>query len=336
MSALGAVLAWPAIDPGASHAAAAATLADGHPAPVTTTTAMMGGHVAVSLAAADSRATALRDSERVIARMAAWASRLTRFSPDSDLSRVNGDPREVVPLTPTMASVLDWARTAEHFTDGIVDVAWLDARLAAEGLGPRGPRPGRASRAWSLDRSDPRVTWLRRPVGLRLDLDGVAKGWLADRALDLVLRRAPGRTALVDGDGDVAVRVAAGSEILVGVADPRVPDGTLAVVRLAAGVGPRRFGVATSGVSVHRWTHGRDAAHHLIDPVTWRPALTDVVQATVLADTARAAEAFAKVAVLAGSDLAATVLDRPGVHGVLLLTTRGEIRATPGMLPWLA
>jgi thiamine biosynthesis lipoprotein ApbE len=70
--------------------------------------------------------------------------------------------------------------------------------------------------------------------------------------------------------------------------------------------------------------------------VTWRPAETDVVQATVLADTARAAEACAKAVVLAGSSLASAVLDRPGVRGGLLLTTRGEIRATPEMLEWLA
>jgi thiamine biosynthesis lipoprotein len=176
-----------------------------------------------------------------------------------------------------------------------------------------------------------------REPGVRLDLDGVAKGWLADRTLDLVLGRVPGHTALVDGDGDVAAWVVAGDELLVGVSDPAADDANLASLRLVAdGVGPRRFGVATSGTSVHRWGHGAAATHHLIDPLTWRPAQTDVIQATVLADTARAAEAFAKATVLAGSDLAAEILDRPGVHGALLLTTRGEIRATPGLLTWLA
>ena len=60
-----------------------------------------------------------------------------------------------------------------------------------------------------------------------------------------------------------------------------------------------------------------------------------MIQATVLADTARAAEAFAKTAVIAGTDRAFALLDRPGVHGVLLLTERGELRATPGMVRWL-
>jgi thiamine biosynthesis lipoprotein len=140
----------------------------------------------------------------------------------------------------------------------------------------------------------------------------------------------------VDGDGDIAAWVNPGDELLVGVNDPATDDDTMAVIRLAPDDGrPRRFGLATSGTSVHRWRRGAETAHHLIDPVTWRPAQTDIVQATVLADTARAAEAFAKAAVLAGSDLAAEILDRPGVHGGLLLTTRGEIRATPGMLTWM-
>ena len=92
--------------------------------------------------------------------------------------------------------------------------------------------------------------------------------------------------------------------------------GALAVVRLPPATGPRRFGLATSGDERPPLGARPDAtAHHLIDPATWRPAETDVVQATVLADSARAAEAFAKTAVLAGSDRAPALLDRPGVLG---------------------
>ena len=61
-----------------------------------------------------------------------------------------------------------------------------------------------------------------------------------------------------------------------------------------------------------------------------------MIQATVVAGTAREAEAFAKTAVIAGTDRAFALLDRPGVLGVLILTERGELRATPEMLRWLA
>jgi len=54
--------------------------------------------------------------------------------------------------------------------------------------------------------------------------------------------------------------------------------------------------------SIHRWqmADGR-ASHHLIDRRTGRPADTDVVQATVIAPTAREAEMIAKSAVILGA-----------------------------------
>ena len=300
---------------------------------------MMGGLVSVHLRIDPGRGTAAdvdRSAERVLDRLETWARRLSRFEPDSELSRLNTMPDTQVVVGPTMTAVFDWARVAEVMTDGMVDVSMLDARLAAEDGTPI-HRPVGATRRWSLAHG-PRGAVLRREAGVRFDLDGVAKGWLADRALAI----APGDTALVDGDGDIAARVAPGDELLVGVADPRDGDGSLAVVRLAGTVSaardgrPARFGLATSGTSVHRWVRGGAAAHHLIDPLTWQPADTDVIQATVLADSARVAEAAAKAAVLAGSDRAPAVLDRSGIRGALLLTTSGELRATPGMLPWLA
>ncbi len=307
---------------------------------------LMGGTVSVHLRDAGSAGLGAeavppaRAADAVLDRLAAWAHRLSRFEPDSDLSRLNASTRTQIVVGPTMTAVLDWARVAEAVTDGLVDVSMLDARLAAED-GTRIRRPAGASRRWSLARG-PRGAVLRRARGVRFDLDGVAKGWLVDRALAI----APGGTALVDGDGDIAARVAFGDELLLGVADPRDEDGTLAVVRLVGdrtAAGAERstacssgYGLATSGTSVHRWVHGTLTGHHLIDPATWQPGDTDVVQATVLAATARMAEAAAKAVVLAGSDGAPTVLHRTGAHGALLLTTSGEVRATPGMLSWLA
>ena len=293
---------------------------------------MMGGQVSVHILDDIDPRTAELAADRVLDRIEAWARRLSRFLPDSGLSLLNASRLPLVPIGPTLTAVLDWARTAESISDGLVDVAMLDARMAAED-GRSITRPLTATRRWSMERG-PRGASVRREPGVRLDIDGVAKGWLADRALAIT----PGRSVLVDGDGDLAATVAPGDEFHVGVADPRTPDDNLAVIRLAGNAygGPRRLGLATSGTSVHRWTHGPAAGHHLIDPLTWLPAVTDVVQATVLAGTAREAETFAKMAVIAGAERAPVLLDRSGVHGVLLLTTRGEIRATPGMLEWLA
>ena len=291
---------------------------------------MMGGMVSVQILDRSDAVRLERAAHRVLDRIEAWAGRLTRFSPDPELMRLNAATASLVPIGPTLTAALDWARMAEGMTDGLVDASMLDERLAAEaGLDPA--VHARAGRRWSLRRTA-RGSAVEREPGVRFDLDGVAKGWLADRALAIT----PGRSALVDGDGDVAIRVAPGDSWAIGIGDPREPGTLLGALDLGAdGDVTREWGIATSGTSVHRWLHAGVEAHHLIDPRTRRPAATDVVQATVLAATARAAEVFAKTAVIAGTDRAFGLLDHPGVLGVFLLTQHGEIRATPGMVRWL-
>ena len=307
---------------------------------------LMGGHVGVHLQPSRSDAgssIATREAGRVLRRIAAWASQLTRYTTTSELSRLNADPRWAVPIRPTLAAVLDWARSAEGLTDGIVDVAMLDARLAAEGRldsevsgASSASGASRASRSWSLDRR-PLGGVVHRPPGLRFDLDGVAKGWLADRALGL-LDGHPAAAAVVDADGDVAIRLGSGEHIRIGVADPHRASFDLAILELTGpdGPGETRFGLATSGTSVHRWIHAGQVAHHLIDPRTGWSARTDVVQATVLARTAREAEALAKTAVILGSSAALDMLDRPDVNGAILLTDRNELLMLPSTTSWLA
>lgn len=301
--------------------------------------AMMGGRVGVHVLPVDGdRLRAGLEIDRVMRRIEAWAGRLTRFTTGSELTRLNLDPRPAVPVGPTLSRVLDWARSAEGLTDGIVDIALLDARLAAEGLfdqtGTGMASASSASRSWSLERC-PLGGVVRRPAGLRFDLGGVAKGWIADRALGLVDRHP---VAVVDADGDVAVRLGPGERFRIGIADPRRSSFDLAVLELGGtdGSGEARYGLATSGTSVHRWIRAGQVAHHLIDPRTGWSARTDIVQATVLAGTAREAEALAKTVVILGSEEAFAMLDRPGVQGALLLSERDELLMLPSTARWLA
>ena len=311
----------------------------------------MGGRLGVHVATAPAgTAAASRDAARVAGRVLAWSRLITRHDPSSPLMRLNADPRPCVPVRPTLGAALAWAADAGRLTDGLVDATRLDERLAAERderlaaerddtvagalRGPGASSVG-VARGWSLDLADSRRATVTRVSGLRFDLDGVGKGWLADRALHL-LDRHPG--AIVDADGDVAVRIAPDDRWEIGVADPRGADDLLAVIVLAdepasPARGRRTWGVATSGTTIHRFGA---AAHHLIDPRTGRPAATDVVQATVLASGAAVAEAFAKSAVILGSAAGLDFLDRSGVAGAILLLVDGRVLALPRTLAFLA
>ena len=299
----------------------------------------MGGRLGIHVAhAAGDADAAARDARLVAGRVRAWSRILTRHDPTSPLMRLNADPRVTVPVRPTLAAALPLGRRAGESTGGLVDATRLAERLAAESGTPQPAGSSRATMAEvasRLDAGEPRSSTVTRSPGTSFDLDGVGKGWLADRALRL-LDRYPG--AVVDADGDIAVHIAPGDPWEIGVEDPRGPADLLAVIVLTAepdgpGRGRRTWGVATSGTSVHRFG---PHTHHLIDPRTGRPAVTDVVQATVLASGAAAAEAFAKSAVILGSAAGLDFLDRAGVAGAIVLHEDGRALALPRTSAFLA
>ncbi len=318
------------------------------PLPIIHRSRAMGGRLEIHVdAPAGTGPEAERQAGRAAERVRAWAAMLTRHDPASQLMRLNADPRSGVPVGPTLAAALCWAAEAGELTGGTVDVSLLDARLRAEAGIPseagvpmtRGTSRGVthdacAARPWRVVLGDRhRSGRTERQPGVQLDLDGVGKGWIADRALALF----PGTGALVDADGDIAARVAAGSSLEIGVGDPRQDERVLAVISLPGGpFGYQTYGVATSGTSVHRWGPDDAARHHLLDPATGEPARTDVVQATVIAATAREAEAWAKAVVIRGTVAGLDLVEHSAALGAIILHRDGRILALPRTSRFLA
>jgi thiamine biosynthesis lipoprotein len=292
----------------------------------------MGGRLAVHLDAVGRTPEAEADERRVIARIDRWAAKLTRHTDTSDLAVLNADADSAVAVRPTLAAALLAGMVAADASEGFADITLLDARLSAEGM--RDMAAASRLGEWQLIRRPRGAAVVRRPAGLRFDLGGIGKGWIADRALALL---STWPSAVIDADGDLAILCAPGTRWEVGIGDPRTTNSNLAVLRLAApaGGGSTRWGVATSGTSIHRWNVAGAANHHLIDPRTGRPAETDVIQATVIAGSALRAEALAKAAVIAGSVQGFALLQRARVRGAVLLTSGGEILALPGTLSLL-
>jgi hypothetical protein len=158
-------------------------------APVSLFAKSMGGRLVVHLDADGRASDAKRSSRRVVDRIDRWAARLTRYTAGSDLSALNADPRLEVPVRPTLAAALRAGRSANEASEGLADITLLDARLAAES----GSDPSLASsaiafrdREWLISRGRRGAAVVRRPPGLRFDLGGVGKGWIADRALEML------------------------------------------------------------------------------------------------------------------------------------------------------
>ena len=265
-----------------------------------TTFACFGGTCAVFVAG-DEAAHAVAAARR---RLLDWHARFTRFDPASELSRLNADPREEVPVSAELAQLACVAVGAAELTDGLVD-ATLVAELERAGytgdlgvplplpvalrLAPvRRPASGRPGAPWRQLHVDGLT--IHRPPGLALDSGGLAKGLFAD----LLARELAGHRAFaIDCAGDLRI---GGMPRPVHVASPFGGD-PLHTFEVGQGA------VATSGIGRRSWIDGDGRpAHHLLDPFTGAPAFTGIVQATALAPTAVEAEIRAKAAVLSGPD----------------------------------
>jgi thiamine biosynthesis lipoprotein len=137
-----------------------------------------------------------------------------------------------------------------------------------------------------------------------LDFGGVAKGWTVDRAALAARRVLPWALVSAGGDLRLAGRPPLGF-LDIAIEDPLDPDSEASRLHLEGGA------IATSSVSARAWGPGR---HHLIDPRTALPAATEVLQATIWADSCAEAEIRAKWALLVGPP----ALDR--FPGILILT----------------
>jgi thiamine biosynthesis lipoprotein len=225
---------------------------------------------------------------------------LSRFHPDSELERLNRSPADVVIVSPMLATALDDALHAAVATGGRFDPTIADALVAAgydrtfADLHPTSPGLPEPAGRW---REIQLVgTLVRRPAGLRLDLNGVVKGRAVDDAL-----------ALIEGDGFVSAGgdLATRGELVVAL--PR--GGT---VTLQSGA------LATSGVTTRSWVNAeRTPQHHLIDPATGAPAEVPWEAVTVCAATCLSADVAAKTAFLLGNEGPAWI-EQQGLQGRFL------------------
>jgi len=284
---------------------------------------MMGTNVSIQLAVPSTHVTmaacALHESFLWLAEV---EEHLTRFNASSELMRLNAHPGTPFDASPMLLDCLSVALKAAECTNGLYDPALLPhleaagydrdfAEIAHQDTGSRAsalPVTGR----WREIQLDGVRSQITLPLGVQLDLGGIAKGWAADYLADHLL--APYANALINIGGDLRVRGGSTPDTFWAIAidNPLLP--TIAEDHLAI-ITPGRGGVATSGANRRWWLQGKQVRHHLIDPRTghpvqvWTPPETErdaqaagtlIAAATALAETAVEAEIAAKLALLRG------------------------------------
>ena len=247
--------------------------------------------------------------------------RLMSFHEDeSDVGRLNRLAQlRPIAVDPWTFKVLETALELHKQSHKSFDIT-VARVLQLMGLLP-GPMGRAASVALAADPADaiellPGYHVRYRDPGIQIDLGGLAKGFAADRAVE-VLQEHGIRRGLVNAGGDLA---GFGPDPhLIQVRDPRDPR------QLICGIEVRNEALASSGPRfdpVHS-TSTSDAA--IIDPSTNAPART-VAGATVRAPSCMLADALTKVVMIQGES-AGSLLARYHADA-LTVSVDGVIRIT--------
>ena len=241
--------------------------------------------------------------------------RFTRFTEDSELSQLNHAAGSWFHASPEMTFVVFLAQQYVEQTNGLFNPSILadlelvgydrsmDLIRAQDALLPpvrfeSGPHPSTSSGQRLLPmeglRIHPEENLIYLPEGMRLDLGGIAKGWIAEQAAMVLAEYSS--ACLVDAGGDMfMVGLPEGEEFWqVELEDPQNPGWALTRLNVPPGA------VATSSIAKRKWMQGETPRHHLIDPRTGEPAETDWVSVTVIAPHADMSEVFAKALLIAG------------------------------------
>ena len=234
--------------------------------------------------------------------------RFTRFSEQSELSALNRAAGSWFQASPDLFEVVKEALFYFHRTNGLFDPSILPSlknagyihsmdEIRRTGSAPQPARHLQVSISTfaSIELNETNSS-IRLPADLQIDLGGIAKGWIAERAARLLSQYTTSCAVNAGGDMFLIGYPHGQDSWEVGLEDPRDPQVDITLLLLQEGA------VATSSVVKRAWKQGNISRHHLINPRTGEPAITSWLSVTVLAPHAAAAETFAKAFLIADEE----------------------------------
>ncbi|MDM8519225.1 FAD:protein FMN transferase [Anaerolineales bacterium HSG6] len=271
-----------------------------------------------------------------------FEKRLSRFDTKSELSQLNISTQRASLVSPTLLNAIEIALWAAEATNGLYDPTILNnleqagydrtfeqvATIYAQSTRDYEPispikniqRQSFSFREVSFNRTNRKI---HKPVGLRFDLGGMGKGWTVDRAADQLQGVGP---FMVNAGGDIFAYHSPPGEKgwQVNLIHPFKPEKFYARLHL------HHQALATSTIAKRRWQKNGQVMHHLIDPRTKKPAKTDAISVSVVAERTVLAEIYAKVALILGAKRGLAYLERlPGVDG-MIFTDDSQLLYTAG------
>ena len=254
---------------------------------------------------------------------------LSSYKYDSQVSYLNRNG-SIAGEIEELKEVLNRSRRFSQLSDGAFDVTVkpiLDLYHNSHLYERRRPTSEELARALKLVgyqgiRIDDQEITLEK-IGMGVTLDGIAKGYIIDRAIEILVQNGISR-AFVNAGGDIRV---IGERALnvpwrVALQDPRDESNRIAIVHL------KNKAIATSGDYTQYFSSDR-RAHHIVDPRTGLSSV-GLISATVVADQAMDADALATSVLVLGTTEGIEIIERLPHAEALIITDNREILTSSG------
>ena len=278
--------------------------------------------------AAEGSTERLRPGFEIVRRYVAESERrFSRFLEASELSQLNRSAGQWFKASPELLGLVQESLTWYDLTFGLFDPSLLGAlRQVGYDRSMTELREGPAlasvpAMEWMRPRFADTLVDLERqqillPEGVQLDLGGIAKGWVAARATEMLGRFAD--SCAVSAGGDMALKgLPEGQRSWqVSLEDPRDANRVVAVLEVRPG------SLATSSVTKRRWPQGDLPRHHILDPRSGLPSESEWLSVTVWTESPTGAEAFAKALLIADPEEAVSLSTR--VEGLRFIAVRAD------------
>jgi thiamine biosynthesis lipoprotein len=237
-------------------------------------------NTAIQVAAEGNRSDLWEGFKQVRRFITECEARFSRFIPSSELCQLNRSAGTWFQASTNMFELLTEALQLYKMTNGLFDPSILEALRKA-----------------GYDRSMDEVREaIFLPAGMQIDLGGIAKGWIAEKAACLLAEYSAACAVSIGGDMAFQGIPAGENAWQVSLEDPLDEKRVLAVLEVKSGA------LVTSTVTRRQWMRGNQVMHHIIDPRTGTSAQVEWLGVTVAAPEATTAEAFAKAILIGGRE----------------------------------
>ena len=303
-------------------------------APIVKASRLMMGNVNVTITAvAEDRPAAQRAVSAAFSEMQRLEALLSFYRSESDVSRLNqAAGHHPVRVSPDVFNIINRALEVTHLTDGAFNIALGSISKRWDFLGqPSIPTALERDRLRALSHPEDIVLdphrqeiFLRKP-GMQLDLGGIGKGFMAQRARD-TLRQGGIQAGIVANAGDLVLFGTRpdGQPWRIGVQHPRHKGKMLAALELTD------CAVSTSGDYERFFTHEGVMYHHILDTRTLLPA-RDCQSVTVIGRDATLVDALATGIFVLGPSSGLQLLERSRLGEGMIIDRMGRTSISPSL-----